>query len=440
MTPIENDEEVKSMFQCHITFSQLPTTEIYVRLLENLETYPTQSIQSHQYRMSQTTDEEPTQNNEPFIQNEEVGEDSEDDQEEVQFEDLFCASDDDGNEDLIDTPTVAIRAQLISLYNSHVHMQNISLDDAELISVFGSFTPIHIVDDIEEGMEFVEVCVVALQQWHIKGSLDYSLTKSDNVCYVIKCKFFACKFKCRASLRKGNSKWKIGKFSGPHTCTTTYMSQDHRKLNLEMISKSIIELVNCDASLKVKVIIAHVAEKYMYIISYKKAWIAKCKAIESLYGNCETSYNNLPPWILVDGTWLYGKYKGTLLMVVAHDGNENIFPMTHESIKSAYNNPENGWKDPPSSHVYCIRHIAQNFMREINDRELCKKVINMGYALTEATFNYYRREIRRTNNDTLSWIDNIPREKLAMTYDEGQCWGHMTTNLAEAMNSVLKET
>ncbi|XP_050889964.1 uncharacterized protein LOC127095297 [Lathyrus oleraceus] len=236
-----------------------------------------------------------------------------------------------------------------------------------------------------------------------------------------------------------------------------------------------MELVNRDASHKVKIIIAHVAEKYRYIISYKKAWIAKCKAIESLYENWETSYNDLPQWILVDGTWLYGKYRGTLLMAVAQDGNGNIFLIAfalvesetkeawsfflknlrihvtpqanlclisdkHESIKSAYNNPENGWQYPPSSHVYCIRHIAQNFMREIKDKDLHKIVVSMGYALTEAKFNYYRGEIRRTNNDALSWIDNIPREKWARAFNEGQRWGHMTTNLAEAMNSVLKET
>ncbi|XP_050890767.1 uncharacterized protein LOC127096212 [Lathyrus oleraceus] len=253
-----------------------------------------------------------------------------------------------------------------------------------------------------------------------------------------------------------------------------------------------MELVNRDASLKVKVIIAHVAEKYMYIISYKKACIAKCKAIESLYGNWETSYNDLPQWILVmktylpgtiielqslpvDGTWLYGKYRGTLLMTVAQDGNGNIFPVAftlvesetkeawsfflknlrihvtpqanlclisdrHESIKSAYNNTENGWQYPPSSHVYWIRHIAQNFMREIKDKDMRKIVVNMGYALTEAKFNYYRGEIRRINNDALSWIDNISWEKWARAFDRGQRWGHMITNLAEAMNSVLKET
>ncbi|CAK8565945.1 unnamed protein product [Lathyrus sativus] len=157
------------------------------------------------------------------------------------------------------------------------------------------------------------------------------------------------------------------------------MAQDHRKLSSEIVSHSIRELVNSDASLKVKVIIAHILEKYGYIISYRKAWIAKCKAVESLYGNWETSYNDLPQWILVmktflpgtvidlqtlpaissdgsqisgkrifhrlfwafhscirgfayykpivqvDETWLYGKYRGTLLMAVAQDGNANIF-------------------------------------------------------------------------------------------------------------------
>ncbi|XP_050897852.1 uncharacterized protein LOC127104729 [Lathyrus oleraceus] len=310
MTPIENDEEVKSMFQCHITFSQLSAIEIYVRLLEHLETYLAQSIQLHQYGMSQTTDDEPTQTNKPFIPNEER-----------------C----DGNENLIDTPTVAVRAQPISLYNPPGHMQNISLDDAEPIFAFGSFTPIHNADDIDEGMKFEnkEACDAALQHWHIKRSLDYSMTKSDNV----------------------------------------------------------------------------------------------------------------------DGTWLYGKYRGTLLMDVAHHRNRNIFPIVfplvediHESINSAYKNPENGWHDPPSSHIYCIRHIAQNFTREIKDKELHKKLVNMGYTLTEAAFNYYHGEIRRTNNDALSWIDNIPREKWAKAYDGGKRWGHITTNLAEAMNSVLKET
>ncbi|CAK8535662.1 unnamed protein product [Lathyrus sativus] len=79
-------------------------------------------------------------------------------------------------------------------------------------------------------------------------------------------------------------------------------------------------------------------------------------------------------------------------------------------------------------------------MREIKDKELRKKLINMGYALMEATFNYYRGKIRRTDIEASCWIDNIPMKKWSRAYDGGQRWGHMTTNLAEAMNSVLKAT
>ncbi|XP_050883458.1 uncharacterized protein LOC127086708 [Lathyrus oleraceus] len=334
----------------------------------------------------------------PFIPNEEVDKDNGDDQEEVRFEDLFGTSDDYGNRDLIDTPTLA------------------------------------------EEMKFEnkEPYVVALQHWHIKRSLDYSVTKSDNARYIIKCKNSECEFKCRVSLRKSNSKWNIDKLSGPHTCTTTSMSQDHRKLNSEMISQSIMELVNRDASLKVKWILVtktylpsnSIKLQTLSVISYDGSQLGDKRIFCRLFWAfrpCIRGFAYCKPLVQVDETWLYCKYKGTMLMVVAQDGNTNIFPIAFalvedkpELIKSAYNNPENGWQYPLFSHVYCIRHIAQNFMREIKDKELRKKVVNMGYALIEATFNYYHEEIRRTNNETLSWIDNIPRKKWAMTYDEGQ--------------------
>lgn len=55
--------------------------------------------------------------------------------------------------------------------------------------------------------------------------------KNDTECNVIKCKNLECKFKCRVSLRKRNSKWVIGTIDGPHTCISCSMSQDHRKLD-----------------------------------------------------------------------------------------------------------------------------------------------------------------------------------------------------------------
>ena len=465
MKPLEDNDGVRVMFDCHTVFGQLESIELYVHVVP-VEADQMQESQQHQYGMSQPTDEELTQNNEPFIANEEVGEYSDDELGEIQYEDLF-GDDDDTEVNPSHTPDVPP----MNLYNPAVHMTNVCLE-AQPVSVFSNLAPYHMGDNLELGMEFEnkEVCMAFVQQWHIINCLDYWAYKSDNTRYIIKCKDKTCPFKCRAAVRKKNAKWVIAKLRGPHTCATRSMGQDHRQLTSNLVSQSIRELVNSDPSLKVKVIIAHVIEKFGYTISYRKVWIAKVKVIESLYGNWETSYNDLPQWLLimktylpgtvidlqtlpaisnegtqlgdkrifhrlfwafqpcirgfayckpivqVDGTWLYGKYRGTLLMVVAQDGNGNIFPIAfaivegetkdawsfflrnlrrhvtpqanlclisdrHASIKSAYENPENGWQQSPTTHVYCIRHIAQNFMREIKDNELRKKFINMGKNL-----------------------------------------------------------
>ncbi|CAJ2653869.1 unnamed protein product [Trifolium pratense] len=274
-------------------------------------------------------------------------------------------------------------------------------------------------------------------------------------------------------------------------------------------------------ALSVKFIIGHIRDKFNYTITYRKAWNAKNKAIEQIYGNWVQSYRDLPQWLIVmekwipgtiirfetsptpiqgqvfferlfwafkpciqafahckpivqvDGTWLYGKYKGTLLLAVAQDGNAHIFPVAfaivegetkdawnfflkhlrenvtpqenicmisdrHASIKSAYENPSNGWNGT-SSHVYCLRHVAQNFVRAIKNRKLRKYAVNMGYAPSEATFLYWRHRILKKNTSALEWVDNLPKEKWTQAYDGGIRWGHMTSNLAEAMNSVFKD-
>ncbi|CAK8537186.1 unnamed protein product [Lathyrus sativus] len=63
----------------------------------------------------------------------------------------------------------------------------------------------------------------------------------------------------------------------------------------------------------------------------------------------------------------------------------------------------------------------------------------MGYALTEATFNYYMGEIRRTNRAALEWIDSIPREKWSRAFDGGQWWRHMN-RFGRSYELGLKDT
>ncbi|KAH1213248.1 hypothetical protein GmHk_14G041244 [Glycine max] len=129
------------------------------------------------------------------------------------------------------------------------------------------------------------------------------------------------------------------------------------------------------------------------------------------------------PIIQVDGTHLYGKYRGTLLMATSQDGNGGVLPLAfvvvegetltawswflahlhehvtdkneiclisdrHASIKSAIANEALGWQPPHGYHVYCIRHIASNFNRKFNNakqKEMFKKLA-CGYV----SMNYYQ--------------------------------------------------
>nr|KYP53814.1 hypothetical protein KK1_024388 [Cajanus cajan] len=130
--------------------------------------------------------------------------------------------------------------------------------------------------------------------------------------------------------------------------------------------------------------------------------------------------------VQVDGTFLYGKYKGTLLVAVAQDGRNNIIPIAfavvegetsdawffflknlrryvtrqdglclisdrHEAIRSAYSRNGSGWTENNYVHVYCIRHIAQNFMGRFKNTTLKKDVVNMGNFIITflKPFDYY---------------------------------------------------
>ncbi|CAK8539710.1 unnamed protein product [Lathyrus sativus] len=127
----------------------LKTIELYVRLDD--EAYPTQSSYSHQYGVSQTTDEEIMQNNEPFIRDEEVGEYSDDELHDVHFEDLF---DDGDEEDVFPVHSQVINAQPINLYNPPAHMSNICMESSQPIYIFENDKPNHTGENMEVGLVF----------------------------------------------------------------------------------------------------------------------------------------------------------------------------------------------------------------------------------------------------------------------------------------------
>ncbi|XP_016178188.1 uncharacterized protein LOC107620565 [Arachis ipaensis] len=287
-------------------------------------------------------------------------------------------------------------------------------------------------------------------------------------------------------------------------------------------------MVRADTAVTVKVLQQATEADYGFRPSYRKVWMAKQKAVAEIYGDWEESYAELPHWMLgiqatmpgtitvlktspvrigggvdesteyfhrlfwtfppcieafrhckplvsIDGTHLYGKYGGTLLLAIAQDGNSNILPIAfalvegknaeswsfflsnlrehvtpqegilvisdrHNGIKAALEALETGWLPPRAFRAYCIRHVVANFALTFKGKDSRRLLVNVAYAKTEAEF-YYWFDIMRTENPAMcDWANRMEYDKWTQHEDAGRRFGHMTTNISECVNSVLKGT
>ena len=130
--------------------------------------------------------------------------------------------------------------------------------------------------------------------------------------------------------------------------------------------------------MKIKFLMTLIEELFGYPVKYGKAWMAKANAIRMLRGDYEAAYNILPkmlaaiahrnpgmrhrvesidgvfrrafwsfgqcieaftycrPVLSIDGTFLTGKYKGTMMVAMAHSSNYNVLPVAFALVPSKH--------------------------------------------------------------------------------------------------------
>ncbi|XP_025616578.1 uncharacterized protein [Arachis hypogaea] len=269
-------------------------------------------------------------------------------------------------------------------------------------------------------------------------------------------------------------------------------------------------MVRADASVSIKVLLNATASHYGFRPTYRRVWMAKQKAVVLIYGDWDESYNELPRWVLgvqvtmpgsiavlrtspvrvggqldktqayfhrllwtfppcieafrhckllvsIDGTHLYGKYGGTLLVAIAQDGNSNILPVAfalvenvtpqpgllvifdrHNGIKAALEASDGGWLPPITYRAFCIRHVAANFALTFKGKDARRLLVNAAYAKTEVEFDYWFDILRSEDPAMCDWANQIEYSLWTHYCDEGRRFGHMTTNISECVNSILK--
>ncbi|XP_057740188.1 uncharacterized protein LOC130957338 [Arachis stenosperma] len=348
--------------------------------------------------------------------------------------------------------------------------------------------------EFQVGQQFQDKddALLSVKTYSIRRGVQYKVVESDYLRYVGKCSEFGngCTWLIRLSLRQRKGIWEVKRYNGPHTCLASSISSDHRSLDYHVISAFIMPMVRADASVSIKVLLNATASHYGFRPTYRRVWMAKQKAVALIYGDWDESYNELPrlfwtfppcieafrhckPLVSIAGTHLYGKYGGTLLVAIAQDGNSNILPVAfalvegenaeswsfflshlrqhvtpqagllvisdrHNGIKAALEAPDGGWLPPAAYRAFCIRHVAANFALTFKGKDARRLLVNAAYAKTEVEFHYWFDILRSEDPAMRDWANRIEYSLWTQYCDEGRRFGHMTTNISECVNSILK--
>ncbi|KAH1222506.1 hypothetical protein GmHk_12G035645 [Glycine max] len=279
-------------------------------------------------------------------------------------------------------------------WNDVLHYNNINWSHPDEEDICGLEMPstFSVGQELYVGMEFDSKDAVknAVKQYVMKVHQSFKVVESKTNKYVICCvnknAECPCPFYMRAIISKKTDTWKVTQWGGPHTCLNMTMTQDHEKLDSDLIVTCVVDMIREDSSIKISLIQERINSEFAYKVSYKKAWLAKQKAIAIEYGDWDESYAKLSSWlthmqnhspgsyfqvlhddfivgntvsrehrqfhrvfwtfgqckeafkyckpiIQVDGTHLYGKYRGTLLMATSQDGNGGVLPLAFAVVE-----------------------------------------------------------------------------------------------------------
>ncbi|GFZ08227.1 serine/threonine-protein phosphatase 7 long form-like protein [Actinidia rufa] len=285
-----------------------------------------------------------------------------------------------------------------------------------------------------------------------------------------------------------------------------------------------------DPGWKIASIVENVKNYSGFTVSYKKAWLRRTKAIAMVFGDWDASYEKLPrfmrtlelrnpgtavilktlnldimgvraldrifwafrpciegfkhcpPVIGVDGTFLYGRYTGVLLIATARTVMNNIFPLAfalvesenyrdwswfihnvrhlivpgqegvtlisdrHAAIMSVV---KHEWEtsrlgQPAGFHRYCLRHFRSNYHKNFGNVKVKDLIWKAGTVHQVRKFDEVMDEIKNlgTKSDSAARayraLCNEDPTKWTLAHDGGYRWGVTTTNDSECYNNVLR--
>jgi hypothetical protein len=337
--------------------------------------------------------------------------------------------------------------------------------------------------------------------YDVRHHRPYYVAKSNKgVRYIMRCQISRCDWGvwlCRMS--NEIHQWRVSTVKQPHTCGTSEVRHVHSQCTAKYLRRQIVSIVWADSDITIAALIEAINCLTTYQISYGKVWRAKEHTLALLWGDWKEAYakvsrllhviahfnpgtrrdiNTCGQWlpnetsqyysvlkhvfwsflqcvagfahcryiISVDGTFLIGKYKGTLLVAVGitvenrllllafalveGENNESwkwflslvrkqvLDPDRHVCmISDRHRSLRNDAKDhlegyPPLIHRWCSHHFAANIWKKQRSKEVIAKLKTLCKVKEEKKFEARLKESEKIlNDDTKAWLFGQLSEK-----------------------------
>ena len=239
------------------------------------------------------------------------------------------------------------------------------------------------VNEVVQGAKYrtIEDVKDAVKLWAVSLRKEFRVLKSSSKEYEVRCADRDCTWRVHAYKGKFKTHWECSIVT-PHTCRLTGVVGHHRNITSTFVAKKMYGVILDKMDYEPALIIRDIEQNFQYVISYAKAWRAKQKVFEMRFGTYEASYDNLPrmleaivqrnpgsafdtysvpslsggpsillraffcigacvrafiyclPVLCIDGTFLTGKYKGTILTAIGIDCNKQIVPIAFAFVEN----------------------------------------------------------------------------------------------------------
>ncbi|XP_021751922.1 uncharacterized protein LOC110717511 [Chenopodium quinoa] len=191
------------------------------------------------------------------------------------------------------------------------------------------------------------------------------------------------------------------------------------------------------------------------------------------FGPCIDGFKHCMPVICINGTHLYGKYKGTLLVATSVDAIFQVFPLAfamvegentsswswflgcirvhvtqrdglcvisdrHPGIIAAMNDPNVGFTELRAYHRFCVRHIASNLKTHVRSNDMRDMFKAAAYQRQERKLHADLCFIGEAYTKAMEYIVQVPFTMWSLFHDASRRNGICTTNFSETFNNVLK--